>query len=30
MGNTIFIKDKRLCGKPLRTRLGAIQKLSPP
>ena len=30
MGNTIFIKDKRVCVKPLRSRLEAIQKLQPP
>ena len=30
MGNTIFIKDKRVCIKPLRNRLEAIQKLRPP
>ena len=30
MGNTIFIKDKRVCVKPLRSRLEAIQKLRPP
>ena len=30
MGNTIFIKDKRVCVKPLRSRLEAIQKLKPP
>ena len=30
MGNTIFIKDGRVCVKPLRNRLGAIQKLQPP
>ena len=29
MGNTIFIKDKRVCVKPLRSRLEAIQKLNP-
>ena len=27
MGNTIFIKDRRVCIKPLRNRLEAIQKL---
>ena len=27
MGNTIFIKDKKICIKPLRDRLEAIQKL---
>ena len=26
-GNTIFIKDKRVCIKPLQSRLEAIQKL---
>ena len=30
MGNTIFIKEKRICVKPLRSRLEAIQKLKPP
>ena len=30
MGNTIFIKDIRVCIKPLRSRLEAIQKLQPP
>ena len=30
MGNTIFIKDRRVCDKPLRSRLEAIQKLKPP
>ena len=30
MGNTIFIKDKRVCVKPLRSRLEAIQKLKTP
>ena len=30
MGNDIFIKDKRVCIKPLRNRLEAIQKLQPP
>ena len=30
MGNEIFIKDKRICIKPLRSRLEAIQKLQPP
>ena len=30
MGNTIFIKDKRVCVKPLWSRLEAIQKLKPP
>ena len=29
MGNTIFIKDRRVCVKPLRSRLEAIQKLKP-
>ena len=27
MGNTIFIKDRRVCVKPLKSRLEAIQKL---
>ena len=30
MGNTIFIKDRRVCVKPLRNKLEAIQKLQPP
>ena len=30
MGNTIFIQDRRACGKHLRNRLEAIQKLQPP
>ena len=30
MGNEIFIKDKRICIKPLRSRLEAIHKLQPP
>ena len=30
MGNTIFMKDKRVCVKPLRNNLEAIQKLQPP
>ena len=30
MGNTIFIKENRVCVKPLRSRLEAIQKLMPP
>ena len=30
MGNTIFIKEERICVKPLRSRLEAIQKLKPP
>ena len=30
MGNTIFIKDRRLCVRLLRSRLEAIQKLKPP
>ena len=30
MGNTIFIKDRRVCIKSLRSRLEAIQKLKPP
>ena len=29
MGNTIFIKDRRVCVKTLRSRLEAIQKLKP-
>ena len=30
MGNTIFIKDRRACVKPLQCRLEAIQKLKAP
>ena len=30
MGNEIFIKNKKVCMKPLRCRLEAIQKLQPP
>ena len=30
MGNTIFIKEKRVCVKPLRSRREAIQRLKPP
>ena len=30
MENTIFIKDRRVCIKPLRSRLEAIWKLQPP
>ena len=30
MESTIFIKDRRVCVKPLRSRLEAIQKLKPP
>ena len=30
MGNTIFIKDRKVCAKPLRSRIEAIQKLNPP
>ena len=30
MGNTIFIKDKQIHVKPLRSRLEAIQRLKPP
>ena len=30
MGNTIFIKDRRVCVKLLRSRLEAVQKLKPP
>ena len=30
MGNTIFIKEKRVCVKPLQSRLEAIQRLKPP
>ena len=30
MGNTIFIRDRKVCVKPLRSRLEAIQKLRLP
>ena len=30
MGNTIFIKDRKVCVKPLKSRIEAIQKLNPP
>ena len=30
MGNEIFIDNKKVCVKPLRSRLEAIQKLQPP
>ena len=30
MGNEIFIESKKVCVKPLRSRLEAIQKLQPP
>ena len=30
MGNTIFIRNKRVCVKPLRSRIVAIQRLKPP
>ena len=30
MGNTIFIRSKRVCVKPLISRIEAIQKLNPP
>ena len=30
MGNVIFIKDRKVCGKPLRSRLEVIQKLRLP
>ena len=30
MGNAIFIKDKRVCVKPLRSRMEAVQELKPP
>ena len=29
MGYTIFIRDRRVCVKPLRSRLEAIQRLQP-
>ena len=30
MGNTMFIKDRQVCVKPLRSRMEAIQQLKPP
>ena len=30
MGNAIFMKDRKVCVKPLRSRLEAIQKLQLP
>ena len=30
MGNTIFIRNKRVCVRPLRSRIEANQKLEPP
>ena len=30
MGNTIFIKERTVCVKPLRNRLEAIQNVKPP
>ena len=30
MGNTIFIRNKRACVRPLRSQIEAIQKLKPP
>ena len=30
MGNVIFIKDRKVCVKPLRSRIEAIQRLNPP
>ena len=30
MGNTIFIQNKRVCVKPMRSRLEVIQRLQPP
>ena len=30
MGNVICIKERKVCVKPLRSRLEAIQKLQPP
>ena len=30
MGNVIFIKDKKVCVKPLRSRIEGTQKLNPP
>ena len=29
MGNVIFIKERKVCVKPLRSRIEAIQKLNP-
>ena len=30
MGNTVFIRNKRVCIRPLRSQIEAIQKLEPP
>ena len=30
MGNTIFIKDRRVCVNPLHTQFETIQKIRPP
>ena len=30
MVNTIFIRNKRVCGRPLRSQVEAVQKLKPP
>ena len=30
MGNIIFIKERKVCVKPLRSRIEGIQKLNPP
>ena len=30
MGNTFFIRNKRVCARPLRSQIKAIQKLEPP
>ena len=30
MGNAIFIRNKRVCVRPLRSQIEAIQKLKPP
>ena len=30
MGNVIFIKERKVCVKPLRSRIEAILKLNPP
>ena len=30
MGNVTFIKDKKICVKPFRSRIEVIQKLNPP
>ena len=30
MGNVIFIKDRKVCVEPLRSRIEAIQNVNPP